>query len=181
MNGIEMLAIVDELQQKNVEQIIYFGSISEFALLSKALRARELSPILLGSAELLGGGATQAEGFNEVYLASSVGIPDVTSQGMSDYLRLTEQSGISSTRNPFLLNAYVGAKVLTEVLKQNGRTLSRASFVRVLESITQFNTGVGPTLRFSDKQHRGTNAVTIMTFDPKTGNLIAQTPFRAAH
>lgn len=179
-NGKKMDAAVDVLQRLGVDQVIYFGSMSGHSLLNEMLRARGMRPMLLGSAELLGGNVAKAEGFGETYLASSIGMPDMASQGMSDYLRLVQQSGLASMQNPFLLNAYVGAKVLTEALKQNGKALSRASIIRTLERIRQFQTGVGPALTFSENQHRGTSAVTVMSFDARTGNLTAQTPFREA-
>lgn len=179
--GAGITAIADELQRKRVEQIIYFGPAGIYVSLSKALRARRMRPVLLGSAELLGSGVTQAEGFSMVYLASSTGMPNVLSQSTSDYSRLVRQSGFSAAQSPFLLNAYAGASVLVEALKENGRVLSRASFVRVLESDRSFRTGVGPVLRFGNRQYRGTSAVMILSFDPKTGSFSAHTPFREAH
>lgn len=173
----EIETIVDQLQQKNIQQIIYFGPVTEFSSLSKALQSRKLHPILLGSAELLGNMTAQMAGYQNVYLASSIGILDNESQGVSDYLHWVKKSGLSSPQNPFLLNAYVGIKVLLEVLKQNGKTLSRTSLIRTFENIKQFNSGVGPILKFSENQHHGTRAITVMSFDPKTGKLISRTPF----
>lgn len=174
-------AITDELQRKKIEQVIYFGPAGAYISLGKALRARRMRPVLLGSAELLGNSVTRTEGFSMVYLASSTGMPDMLSQGMSDYSRLVRQSGLPAAQNPFLLNAYAGANVLVEALKENGRGVSRISFIRVLESDRSFRTGVGPDLRFGNRQYRGTSAVMILSFDPRTGSFAAHTPFREAH
>lgn len=176
---IEVVAIAEELQQKHIEQVIFFGPISLQTQLSQVLQSRKIRLQLFSSAELLSGGVAQ-QGFEEIYLASSIGIPDSTSKEISNYRRLVELSGLSSPQNPFLINAFAGATILIEALKLNGRTLSRASFVRALQNAMQFKTGLGPALRFGDRPFQGTHAVAILTIDPTTGNLVTQIPFREA-
>lgn len=178
-NEAAVSAIVDELQQKHIEQLIFFGSISLQTQLSQVLQSRKIRLQLFSSAELLSGGVAQ-QGFDETYLASSIGIPNTTFGEKSDYRRTVELAGLSSPQNPFLLNAFAGATVLIEALKLNGRALSRASFIRVLESGAQFKTGIGPTLRFSTKPFQGTHAVTILTIDPATEGLVTRLPFHEA-
>lgn len=178
-NKTEIEAIAEELQQKHIEQVIFFGSISLQTQLSQVLQLRKIRSQLFSSAELLSGGVAQ-QGFDEIYLASSIGIPDITSEDVSDYRHLVELSGLSSPQSPFLLNAFAGATVLIEALKLNGRALNRTSFVRVLENGTQFKTGLGHALRFGTRPFLGTHAVTILTIDPTTGNLATQIPFREA-
>lgn len=178
-NEVEVLAIVEELQRKHIEQVIFFGPISLQTQLGQVLQSRKIRLQLFSSAELLSGGVAQ-QGFDDIYLASSIGIPDTASGDISDYRRTVELAGLLTPQNPFLLNAFAGVTVLIEALKLNGRALSRASLVRVLESGTPFKTGIGSALRFGARPFQGTHAVTILAIDPTTGSLVTQLPFREA-
>jgi len=67
-------------------------------------------------------------------------------------LRAVSQRADEIASNPHVEGAYVGMELLVEALKRLGPSPSRAGIRRILDSMV-FDSGLGPTLRFSAGNH----------------------------
>jgi branched-chain amino acid transport system substrate-binding protein len=61
---------------------------------------------------------------------------------------------------------YNGAMVFAEGLRRAGRELTREEFIRALEGISNFETGVGLPTTFSAKRHEGNLQARVLEFQP---------------
>ena len=64
--------------------------------------------------------------------------------------------------SPVTLSAYLGAKVTGHLLHTAGRELSRPAFLRAAESLTAWDSGMGPVLTWSPTGRVGTRKIAML-------------------
>jgi len=60
------------------------------------------------------------------------------------------------------LEGFINAKVLTEVLLRMGRKLDPRRLIPTVESMTEYDAGIGVPVRFGPKKHQGLDAIYLM-------------------
>lgn len=63
------------------------------------------------------------------------------------------------------LEGYVNTKVLAEGLRLAGRNLTREGFIKALESMENYDVGIGVNVSFSPTNHQGLDKVYFTSFD----------------
>jgi ABC-type branched-subunit amino acid transport system substrate-binding protein len=67
--------------------------------------------------------------------------------------------------------AFASATVLLEALRMSGKRLSRPGFVRTLERLQHFETGVTQPITFGPNRRNGNVGGAILAFDPRQGRF----------
>lgn len=63
------------------------------------------------------------------------------------------------------LEGYINTKVLAEGIRQAGKNLTRAGLVQALESLQNYNVGIGASISFSPTSHQGLNKVYLTSIN----------------
>ena len=80
---------------------------------------------------------------------------DHTKSGIREFEQLHETHDLDYRHSVVQISAFVAAKVMVEGLKRAGRELSRESFVRSLEGLTDFQPGLMPPMSFNATRRVG--------------------------
>ncbi len=79
--------------------------------------------------------------------------------GIQEYLAAAKKHYPADQANDVALEGYINAKVLVKALKDAGAQLTRESFIKALESIQNFDVGIGKTISYSSSNHQGLKGV----------------------
>jgi hypothetical protein len=63
------------------------------------------------------------------------------------------------------LEGYINAKVVVEALRRTGPNPTRVAFRQALESLKNFDLGIGATLSFGPERHQGLDSVYFTRVD----------------
>jgi len=104
---------------------------------------------------------------NKIYLSYPTLPSDQTTAGIAELRTLLQRHGLSATNPAAQISAYVAAKILVEGLKRTGKDLSREKFIRSLEKIYEFQTGLTPMITYGPNRRVGALGSHIVTVDLK--------------
>ena len=90
--------------------------------------------------------------------------------GVVEYTRFMSQYFPESKPNFAGLEGYINARVLVEGLKRAGRDLTRAKFIRALESVKDLDLGISNRISFGQNDHQGLDRVYFTEID--NGQLV---------
>jgi ABC-type branched-subunit amino acid transport system substrate-binding protein len=168
------------LKRRRLAKIVYFGPPAALAALASATLELSWPVTVFGSAELLGADAMAlpADAVTELTLISSVGIADPHDEKLAALQVLAENAKLPTAASAFQMTAFAGAKLLEETLKQTGRGLTRASFLRHLKATRALRTDVSPDLTYGDARRSGSRSAMILKVDRKMRRFVAVTDFR---
>jgi len=107
----------------------------------------------------------------KIYLSYPTLPSDQTPAGISELRALLEKYELSVKHATSQISAYVAAKILVEGLKRTGRDLSREKFIRSLEKLYEFQTGLTPRLTYGPNRRVGALGSYIVTIDPEKKNF----------
>jgi ABC-type branched-subunit amino acid transport system substrate-binding protein len=138
-------AAVRTLKKHGRDQVFFFGTEREFALLLDAAdkeidaswRPSVYAPGGLVHAAL----AARARFGGWIFLAFPAAPLEQESSGAAAWERLRGEFGLAAQHEPAQLAALAAASVLVEGLRRAGRELSRERFVRALETLSNFDPG----------------------------------------
>lgn len=159
--------IVAELQQRGVQVLFYLGGDADLEVLGKQVRDAIWSPYLLAPGTSVGRAAVNLPTtFGErVFLAYPTLPADLTPKAADALSEMQKKHQLSSRHQPAQLSAYAAMLVLEEGMKRAGRELSRAKFVRALENLFSFETGVMPSISYGPNRRIGALGAHIVAVD----------------
>lgn len=97
--------------------------------------------------------------------------------GWKKYLERTKKYG-KETPGFYHSVGYLYAEVFCEGLRLTGQDLTREKFVKAMEGIKDFDTGVGPNITFGPNLRAGANSAFIVKANVKTGQFEKLTEWR---
>lgn len=159
-NTTEVTAAMQTVRGANPDAVIVVGPYAPVAAVVRQAREERWSPLFLtvsfvGTDDFIHEAGTYAEGTIITQVVppySSADLPTVAlyRRAMAKYFADSKPGFVS-------LEGFVDATVLVEGLKRAGKDLTREKLVRALESIHNFDTGLGPNLMlsFSASNHKG--------------------------
>lgn len=155
---------------KNPQAVVLVGPYAPVAEIVKGAHARNWRPRFLtvsfvGTDELIKQAGADAEGMIITQVVPPSYLTDLPTVAL--YRRVLSQHFPNSQPTFVSLEGFVDAMVLVEGLKRAGKDLTREKFIRGVESIHNFDTGLGPalTLNYGPNDHKGFDTVyaTIVT------------------
>jgi ABC-type branched-subunit amino acid transport system substrate-binding protein len=159
-NTTQVSAAMDAVHGANPDAVVLVGPYAPVAEITRRARQDKWSPLFLtvsfvGTDDFIHEAGTAAEGTIITQVVppySSTDLPTVAlyRRAMAKYFSAAKPGFVS-------LEGFVDAMVLVEGLKRAGRDLTREKLVRGLESIHDFDAGLGPRLKlnFSTENHKG--------------------------
>jgi ABC-type branched-subunit amino acid transport system substrate-binding protein len=160
------------LKQQKVNALFYLSFRGLKSLLEAAekidWRPHIFLPGALVQKEILGLPA----GFqNKIYLSYPTLPSDQTPAGMTEFQTLLQRHDISAKHLTSQISAFVAAKILVEGLKRTGKDLSREKFMRSLEKLYEFQTGLTPLITYGPNRRIGALGSHIVTVDLENKNF----------
>jgi ABC-type branched-subunit amino acid transport system substrate-binding protein len=165
-------AAVRALKQQGVDCLFYlsFGGLK--ALLEAADRVNWQPHVFLPGAlvqkDILG---LPVSFQDRIYLSYSTLPTDQTAAGMAEFQGLLQRHELSARHLTTQISAYVAAKILVEGLKRTGKDLSREKFIRSLEKLYEYKTGLTPRITYGPNRRIGALGSHIVTVDLKKKNF----------
>jgi branched-chain amino acid transport system substrate-binding protein len=102
---------------------------------------------------------------------------DSQQPGWKEYLERTKKYD-KGTPGFYHSVGYLYAKVFSEGLRLTGQDLTREKFVKAMEGIKDFNTGVGPNITFGPNLRAGAHSAFIVKANAKSGQFEKLTEWR---
>ena len=107
----------------------------------------------------------------KIYLSYPTLPSDQTPAGISEFQTLLKKNEISVKHMTSQISALVASKILVEGLKRTGKELSREKFIRSLEKLYDFQTGLTPSITFGPNRRIGALGSHIVTIDIEKKNF----------
>jgi branched-chain amino acid transport system substrate-binding protein len=167
---LEVDHAIDVVRSKNPQAVVLVGPYAPVAEIVKRAHARNWRPQFLtvsfvGTDELIKQAGADAEGMIITQVVPPYYLTDLPTVAL--YRRVLSQHFPNSQPTFVSLEGFVDAMVLVEGLKRAGKDLTREKFIRGVESIHNFDIGLGTTLKlnYGPSDHKGFDSVyaTIVT------------------
>jgi len=176
----DFTSIVRQLKQANAEVVVLLFNCP-LPFLPMLIQARVLGfrPQWLGPGPAIANGATfilqilrasDPEG-GEGWLVPAMPFPaDADTLAARQYRKLLEK--YAPTEKPGFASAisYVGAQLVVEALRSAGRDLTREKFIKELNSLVEWRTGLTPPITYTPEDHEGIQDVII--FQVEKGKFV---------
>jgi ABC-type branched-subunit amino acid transport system substrate-binding protein len=107
----------------------------------------------------------------KIYLSYPTLPSDQTPAGMAEFKAFLKQHDVSAKHLTSKITAFVAAKILVEGLKRTGKELSREKFVRSLEKLYEYQTGLTPRITYGPNRRIGARGSHIVTIDLAKTNV----------
>jgi branched-chain amino acid transport system substrate-binding protein len=140
--------------------VVVVGPPNTVAPILKEAHAGNWKPLFLtvsfvGTEELISKAGADADGMVVTQVVPPYYLTDLKTVAL--YRRALSQYAPSDRPNFVSLEGFVDAMVLAEGLKHAGRDVTREGLIRGIESLHQFDLGLGPqlSLDYSTKDHKG--------------------------
>ena len=140
--------------------MVVVGPSNTVAPILKQSHAKNWKPLFLtvsfvGTDELILEAGSDAEGMVITQVVPPYYLTDLKTVAL--YRRTLQRYAPASRPNFVSLEGFVDAMVLVEGLKHAGKDLTREGLIRGIESIHDFDAGLGPQLKigYSPRDHKG--------------------------
>jgi ABC-type branched-subunit amino acid transport system substrate-binding protein len=151
---------IDTVKAANPDAVVVVGPSNTVAPILKQSHAKAWKPLFLtvsfvGTDELIVEAGPDAEGTVITQVVPPYYLTDYKSVAL---YRRTLTKYLPSTQPNFVsLEGFIDAMVLVEGLKRAGKDLTREGLIRGIESIHEFDLGLGPQFKldYSAKDHKG--------------------------
>jgi branched-chain amino acid transport system substrate-binding protein len=151
---------IDTVKAANPDAVVVVGPSNTVAPILKQSHAKGWKPLFLtvsfvGTDELIQEAGPDAEGMVITQVVPPYYLTDFKTVAL--YRRTLSKHFPSAQPNFVSLEGFVDAMVLVEGLKRAGKDLTREGLIRGIESIHEFDLGLGPQLKldYSPKDHKG--------------------------
>ena len=159
-NTTQVAAATDAVRDAHPDAVVLVGPYAPVAEITRRARQNNWSPLFLtvsfvGTDDFIHEAGPAAEGTIITQVVPPYSSTDLPTVGL---YRRAMAKYFSAAKPGFVsLEGFVDAMVLVEGLKRAGRDLTREKLVRALESIHDFDVGLGPRLKlsFSAANHKG--------------------------
>ena len=153
-------AAIASVRAANPQAVVVVGPPNTVAPIVKQAHAVGWKPLFLtvsfvGTEELIAHAGDDADGMVVTQVVPPYYLTDLKNVAL--YRRALSQYAPSERPNFISLEGFVDAMVLVEGLKRAGKDLTRDGLIRGIESVHQFDIGLGPQLKldYSAKDHKG--------------------------
>ena len=173
---------VEKLREHNPGAVVYLGGGRDFLGLLEEADRRQWQPLFVAPAPMVGGSIQAAPGdsMSSVFLVSPLAPPDSAAGPTTAFAELERNLGAPGEHRSFLLLAFAGAMVLEEGLTRAGHAVTRESFVKRVEALNAFRTGVLPPLTFGANRRVGASGASVLRVDPARRRLVPASPWTTA-
>src|SRR5688572_1394604 len=168
-NTVDVAKAIQEIKSKNPQAVVMISAYKSCAAFIRDMKKAGANPTFW-NVSFVGSKALAKELDKEgrgVQISQVVPFPwDTSVPVVKEYRRLlAEQKGEPGFGT---LEGFIAAKVMTEGLKRAGRKLDRETFIRAMESMTEWDTG-GFKVAYSPDNHNGSKWVdlTIISKDQR--------------
>jgi len=168
-NTVDVAKAIQEIKSKNPQAVVMISAYKSCAAFIRDMKKAGANPTFW-NVSFVGSKALAKELDKEgrgVQISQVVPFPwDTSVPVVKEYRRLLdEQKGEPGFGT---LEGFIAAKVMTEGLKRAGRKLDRETFIRAMESMTEWDTG-GFKVAYSPDNHNGSKWVdlTIISKDQR--------------
>lgn len=151
---------IDKVRAANPDAVVVVGPANTVAPILKESHAKGWKPLFLtvsfvGTDELIQQAGADAEGMVITQVVPPYYLTDLKTVAL--YRRALSKFYPSAQPNFVSLEGFVDAMVMAEGLKRAGKELTREGLIRGIESIHDFDSGLGPQLKlnYSAKEHKG--------------------------
>ena len=151
---------IDTVRAANPDAVVLVGPANTVAPILKQSHARGWKPLFLtvsfvGTDDLIKEAGSDSEGMVITQVVPPYYLTDFKTVAL--YRRELTKYIPSAQPNFVSLEGFVDAMVLVEGLKRAGKELTRDGLIRGIESIHEFDMGLGPQLKlnYSSKSHKG--------------------------
>ena len=151
---------IDTVKAANPEAVVVVGPSNTVSPILKQSHAKGWKPLFLtvsfvGTDELIKEAGPDAEGMVITQVVPPYYLTDFKTVAL--YRRTLTKYSPAAQPNFVSLEGFVDAMVLVEGLKKAGKDLTREGLIRGIESIHEFDPGLGPQLKlnYSSKEHKG--------------------------
>lgn len=157
-------AAIDAVRTANPEAVVVVGPANTVAPILKQAHAKGWKPLFLtvsfvGTDDLIQEAGSDAEGMVVTQVVPPYYLTDYKTVAL--YRRTLSKYYPSAQPNFVSLEGFADAMVLVEGLKKAGKELTREGLIRGIESLHEFDMGLGPKLKlnYSSKEHKGFDSV----------------------
>jgi branched-chain amino acid transport system substrate-binding protein len=158
-------AAIEKVRAANPDAVIVVGPSNTVAPIVKQAHAKGWNPLFVtvsfvGTDELIQKAGSDAEGMVVTQVVPPYYLTDLKTVAL--YRRTMLKYAPASKPNFVSLEGFVDAMVLVEGLKKAGKDLTREELIHGIESIHEWDIGLGPDLKltYSAKDHKGFKHVT---------------------
>jgi branched-chain amino acid transport system substrate-binding protein len=151
---------IDTVRASKPDAVVVVGPSNTVAPILKQSHAKVWKPLFLtvsfvGTDELILEAGADAEGMVITQVVPPYYLTDMKTVAL--YRRTMTKYFPSAQPNFVSLEGFVDAMVLVEGLRRAGKDLTREGLIRGIESIHEFDLGLGPQLKlnYSSKEHKG--------------------------
>lgn len=151
---------IDTVRAANPDAVVVVGPANTVAPILKQAHAKSWKPLFLtvsfvGTDELIAEAGPDAEGMVITQVVPPYYMTEQKSVAL--YRRALGKYFPTAQPNFVSLEGFVDAMVLVEGLKRAGKDLTREGLIRAIESIHDYDLGLGPQLKlsYSAKEHKG--------------------------
>jgi len=162
---------IDTVKAANPEAVVLVGPANTVAPILKQSHARGWKPLFLtvsfvGTDDLIQEAGLDSDGMVITQVVPPYYLTDYKTVAL--YRRELTRYFPSAQPNFVSLEGFVDAMVLVEGLKRAGKELTRDGLIRGIESIHEFDMGLGPQLKlnYSSKSHKGFDHVLPTSLSP---------------
>jgi branched-chain amino acid transport system substrate-binding protein len=156
----QVSSAIDAVKSANPDAVVAVGPSNTVAPILKQSHAKGWKPLFLtvsfvGTDELIAEAGADADGMVITQVVPPYYMTE--NKTVALYRRTLSKHFPSAQPNFVSLEGFVDAMVLVEGLKHAGKELTREGLIRGIESIHEFDLGLGPQLKlnYSAKNHKG--------------------------
>ncbi|MFN7307552.1 MAG: ABC transporter substrate-binding protein [Acetobacteraceae bacterium] len=162
------------MRQAEPDVIVIYGFPAPAAIITRQARQLGLNAKIIGSNATSNRTYPATVGPAAVGVMNVITLADLPERGddprMAEYVRkfTTRFPDLARQNRPDLGDClgYNGAMVFAEALRKAGRDLSREGFIRAMESIQNFETGIGLPTTFGPNRREGNLQARVLEFQP---------------
>jgi ABC-type branched-subunit amino acid transport system substrate-binding protein len=157
--------VVRKLQDKKPDYLLFFGDADSILALAAEMDRVKMKAPLLSSVVMIGRGAfaLPASVAAQTFLAYPAALPNQSD--FAEFISVMQKSGGALRSPAFQSVAFASTKVFYEAVKLSSRQLDRATFLRSLEQLRDFKTGVMPPMTFGPNRRIGSTGSYIVGLD----------------
>lgn len=163
---LDVEAGLEKIIQSDAQAVVMIGTYDPCAKFINLSRKRNYHPLFhnvsfVGSKELARRLGPAGEG---VIVTQVVPPPKLTEDsrplaGVKEYISLLSRFYPESLPSFVGLEGYLNAKILTEGLKRAGKNITREKFIRAIETIDRYDTGIENLISFGKNDYQGLDNV----------------------
>ena len=166
-HSFDARAVVQDLQKRGVEVLLFFGTGKEQSLLLGEAAAADWRPntFVLGAMTGQDTRAASSKMSDKIFIAYPTLPADITQDGVNEFRALHEKYKFAPRHTASQLSAFATAKIFVEALTRAGKDLSREKLVKTLEGFYEYETGTTPRITFGPNRRVGAAGAHIVSVD----------------